>query len=136
MASSAGELLERIRAATGSGLTMVAAGGSRFSVRGESSAKWFLGKKSVSFEALLMLDSETLSVIYWEMLTERSSGITAGVFMEKYSQKGATLSESGSGKLPSGESYSYDFGSYRARIREVAEAAGWQFKQVLKKPKD
>jgi hypothetical protein len=105
-------------------------------VRGESAAKWLLGKKSVSFEAIITIDASILSVIYWEMLTERSSGITAGFFMEKYSQKGTSRNESGTGTLVSGESYSYDFGSYRARIREATEAAGWQFKQVLKKPKN
>lgn len=136
MAISAEELRERIRTATGLRMTFVAAGGNRYAVRGESSAKWLLGKKSVTLDAIIKLDEASSTVTYWEMLTESSSGLAGGFFMNKYSQQGATRAESGSGTLPSGESYQYDLGLYRERVRAIAEEAGWQFKKVLMKPKD
>lgn len=129
-----GELIERIRTATGSGVTVVSMGDFRLSVRGESSAQWMLGKKSVSFDAIMALDAVSGTLTYWEMLTERSSGITAGFFMDKYSQKGISRNESGTGTMVSGESYTYDFGSYQSRMRAVAESAEWQFRQVFRKP--
>lgn len=136
MAISPGELVERIRTATGPGLRMTSGAGNRLFVQGESSAQWMLGKKTVSFEAILKLDELSSTLIYWEMLSERSLGLAAGFFMSKFSQKGTERTESGSGTMPSGESYAYDFGSYRERMRKLAGDAGWQFKTVLMKPKD
>lgn len=136
MAISAEELRERIRTASGSRMTFVSAGGSRYAVRGESSVKWLLGKKSVTLDVIIKLDEASSTVTYWEMLTESSSGLAGGFFMNKYSQQGATRAESGSGTFPSGESYQYDLGLYRERVRAIAEEAGWQFKKVLMKPKD
>lgn len=129
-----GELIERIRTAAGSGVTVASTGDSRLSVRGESSVQWMLGKKSVSFDAIMTLDTPSWTLTYWEMLTESSSGITAGFFMNKYSQKEISRNESGSGTMISGDSYVYDLGSCRSRIQAVAEAAGWRFRQVLRKP--
>lgn len=136
MMLTSGELSEHISAATGSGLNVVSASRNRFSVHGESVAQWLFGKTRISFDAIIKLDEASSTVTYWEMLTERSSGITAGFFMSRYSQKGVARSESESGTMPSGESYSYDFGSYRELIRKLAADAGWQFNTVLMKPKD
>ena len=134
MSLEAGQLIERIRSVTEPGLTFSPEGTLRFSARGESAAKWLLGSKKIRFEAVMVLDAPSLTMTYWEMLAERSAGITAGFFMEKYAQSGMSRSESGSARLPSGEQSRYDFGSYRDRVRELVASSGWQFRAVLRKP--
>lgn len=134
MPFEAGQLIERIRSVTEPGLTFSREETLRFSARGESVAKWLLGSKKISFEAVIVLDASSLTITYWEMLAERSAGITAGFFMEKYARSGTSLSEAGSARLPSGEQCRYDFGSYHDRVRELAASSGWQFRTVLRKP--
>ncbi|KAF0185620.1 MAG: hypothetical protein FD164_185 [Nitrospirae bacterium] len=134
MSLDAGQLVERIRSITESGLIFSLVGTLRLGACGESVAQWMLGSKKVRFEAVMVLDAQSLTVTYWEMLSEKTSGIAAGFFMGRCAQKGTSRSESGKGAMPSGESYQYDFGSYRDRVRECVLSSGWQFRPVLKKP--
>jgi hypothetical protein len=134
MSLAAEQLIERIRSVTEPELTFLPEGTLRCSARGETVATWLLGSQKIGFEAVMALDASSLTLTYWEMLAERSAGITAGFFMRKYAQGGTLRSESGSGRLPSGGQYRYDFGAYRDRVRELVTSSGWQFRTALRKP--
>lgn len=93
-----------------------------------------LGSKRISFEASIALDTSMNTVIYWEKLSERTSGVVADIFLQKFSKKAKLRNELVSGKLPCGDKYQYNFGDYRKQIQMIAESSGQHFKTVIKKP--
>lgn len=100
-------------------------------------SKGWLGKVGVSFSGRAIIDPEKKVVIYWDMIKKSSSGMggeTMGFSSETYSVKGLERSGSGTGTVPGGEKYSYDYGKVRELVRSVVEKNGWQLTTVLIKP--
>jgi hypothetical protein len=77
-------------------------------------------KVKVSYEAIALLDHEKMRVIFWEKMVERSSGIKAGFFSERYVQKGKEVSKEISGHLLLGGKYGFEYGKLREVIRSIA----------------
>lgn len=97
---------------------------------------WATGKKKTSYQARLLLDEQTATAYFWELLKETSSGIQFSFGVEKTRIKGKELfnsiSERGYG-LDGQQVYDYqfDYGSLREAFKQMIEQAGWSFKLVL-----
>ena len=128
------EIVKRICDLTRSEFLVVEQSPGVISANGETGSSWLLGSIKIRFEALMRLDEASHIVVYWELLKERSSGIGPIFSSKKFSFKGLSMKEKGSGTLPSGEQYSYDFGTFREMVRDIVEKGGWYFKKSLTKP--
>ena len=101
-------------------------------------SKGWLGKAGISFSGRAVIDSDKKIVTYWDMIKKSSSGMggsNMGFSSESFAVKGLERSGSGSGMVPGGEKYSYDYGKVREMVRSIVEKNGWKFKVVLIKPK-
>jgi hypothetical protein len=92
-------------------------------------------KVKVSYDAITLLDPEKKRILFWEKMVERSSGIKAGFFSEKYVQKGKEVSKEISGHLLLGGKYGFEYGKLRDVIKAMATIKGWKFKTAIFKPK-
>jgi hypothetical protein len=100
-----------------------------------TSAQSPVHKVKVSYEAIAMLDPEKKRIIFWEKMVERSSGMKAGFFSEKYVQKGIEVSKEISGQLLMGGKYGFEYGKLRDVIKAMATIRGWKFKTAIFRPK-
>ena len=101
---------------------------------------WATGKKTVSYQARILLQESDNTAYFWEMLMERSSGIQFKAGFEKTRIKGKEVFSSSSEKVYglNGEKvldYQFDYGSLREAFKEIIEQAGWDFKLVILKGK-
>lgn len=109
-----------------------------FDFKSHVESKGWLGKVGISFSGRAIIDSDKKVVTYWDMIKKTSSGMggeNMGFSSETFSVSGSERSGSGTGSVPGGEKYSYDYGKVRELVRSVAENNGWQFKTTLIKPK-
>lgn len=109
-----------------------------YDFKSDMESKGWQGKVKISFSGRASIDSENKIVTYWDMIKKSSSGlggVNMGFSSEAYSVKGLERSGSGSGFVPGGEKYSYDYAKVRELVRSVVEKNGWQFKVTLIKPK-
>ena len=100
-------------------------------------SKGWVSKVGISFSGRAVLDTENKVVTYWDMIKKSSSGLggeNMGFSSESYSIKGKERSGSGTGIVPGGEKYDFDYGKVRERVRAIVEKNGWKFKTVLIKP--
>lgn len=128
------EIVKRICDLTRSEFLVVEQSPGVISANGETGSSWFLGSIKIRFEALMRLNEASHTVVYWELLKERSFVIGPIFSSKKFSFKGLSMKEEGSGTLSSGEQYSYDFGTFREMVRDIVEKGGWYFKKSLTKP--
>lgn len=101
-------------------------------------AVWAGGKKKVEYEAILKAVEAEKTVYFWELLKEKSAGISFGGFeSESYSTVG--MRRSGTKKsatlTPDGvqAAYDWDYALTRQIVESVAIPAGWRVKVVLTK---
>ncbi|MFZ2315035.1 MAG: hypothetical protein WAW86_05175 [Gammaproteobacteria bacterium] len=109
-----------------------------FDFKSHIESKGWLGKVGISFSGRAIIDSDKKVVTYWDMIKKTSSGMGGermGFSSETFLVKGSERSGSGTGSVPGGEKYSYDYGKVRELVRSVVEKNGWQFKTTLIKPK-
>lgn len=109
-----------------------------YDLKSHIESKGWLGKVGISFSGRARIDSEKKIVTYWDMIKKSSSGMggeNTGFSSETYLVKGLERSGSGSGFVPGGEKFSYDYGKVRELVRVTVEKNGWQFKTTLIKPK-
>lgn len=109
-----------------------------FDFKSHIESKGWLGKVGISFSGRAVIDPENKVVTYWDIIKKTSSGIggeNMGFTKEAFSVKGLERSGSGTGSVPGGETYSYDYGKVRELVRSVVEKNGWQFNTTLIKPK-
>lgn len=109
-----------------------------YDLKSHIESKGWLGKVGISFSGRASIDSEKKIVTYWDMIKKSSSGMggeNMGFSSEAYSVKGLERSGSGSGFVPGGEKFSYDYAKVRELVKGVVEKNGWQFKTTLIKPK-
>jgi hypothetical protein len=95
---------------------------------------WGLGHKRVEYTAALKAVEAERTVYFWELLKERSSGMTFGTFeSETYTQVG--LKRSGTKKEavvgPGSASWEWGYGTLRALIEDVAARHGFTVRVVL-----
>jgi len=99
------------------------------------------GKKKVEYSARLLADQGTRTIIFWEIIKEKSQGI--GAFFsfktETYRTDGkvrsGTVNETGYGLGGKVIDYNWDYAQTRQVIEGAARYQGWQFKTVLMKEK-
>lgn len=106
--------------------------------KSHTESKGWLGKVAISFSGRAMIDPDKKIITYWDMIKKSSSGMggeNIGFTSETYSVKGKERSGSGTGSVPGGATYSYDYGKVREQVKSIVEKSGWQFKIVLIKPK-
>ena len=104
-------------------------------------ANWQVGRKKVAYSACILADTETRTIVFWEMIKETSSGLGSFFHFKKetYSSDGKTRSgtvkETSYG--PGGKliDYEWDYSQIRNLVQEVSRSHGWQFKTVLWKGK-
>ena len=87
---------------------------------------------------LKMFEPESKTIKYCDRIKKVSSGWggeDTGFSADAYVIDGLERSGSGIGFLPSGSSYSYDYGKMRNLMREIAEKHGWTLKITWFLPK-
>ena len=97
---------------------------------------WYSGKKKVTYTAQVLLKEQEMTVYYWEMLKEASSGLSLQAGFQKRKIKGAELFQKTreKGYSPDGGlvyDYQFDYGSLREAFKILAGQHGWKFKLVL-----
>lgn len=104
-------------------------------------ANWGSGKKKVEYSASLLADPASRTIVFWDIIKEKSQGIAAlfSFKTETYRSDGKTRSGSVSevGYGPGGKviDYNWDYAQVRQIVESVARYHGWQFKTVLMKGK-
>ena len=101
-------------------------------------SKGWVGNVGISFSGRAVLDTENKVVTYWDMIKKSSSGLggeNMGFSSESYTITGKERFGSGTGIVPGGEKYDFDYGKVRERVRAIVEKNGWKFKTVLMKPR-
>lgn len=109
-----------------------------FDFKSHIDSKGWVGKIGISFSGRAVLDADNKVVTYWDMIKKSSSGMggeSMGFSSENYTLKGKERSGSGTGFVPGGEKYNFDYAKVREQVRLIVEKNGWQFKIVLIKPK-
>ena len=106
-----------------------------------TNANWGVGKKKVEYSACLLADQGTRTIIFWDIIKEKSQGIAAlfSFKTETYRTDGmtrsGTVNETGYGLGGKVIDYNWDYAQVRQVIEGVARYQGWQFKTVLMKGK-
>ena len=111
--------------------------GNMFDLKSHIESKGWIGKVGISFSGRAVLDTENKVVTYWDMIKKSSSGLggeNMGLSSESYSITGKERSGSGTGIVPGGKKYDFDYGKVREQVRAIVEKNGWKFKTVLIKP--
>jgi hypothetical protein len=95
---------------------------------------WGAGTKRVEYAAALKAVEADRTVYFWEMLKERSSGMTFGTFeTESYTTVG--MRRSGTKKEavmgPGSASWEWGYGTLRALVEDVAARHGFTVRVVL-----
>ncbi|MCL4367657.1 MAG: ribonucleoside-triphosphate reductase [Actinobacteria bacterium] len=104
--------------------------------------KAFLSKRKLTYKCKLRADDGARCVTFWEMLVEKSSGVSGGDDMapgfgfkkETFGTKGMERSgsiEEASRLFGKDFDYTWDYAVVRDAVRGVAEAAGYNFNVVL-----
>jgi hypothetical protein len=99
-------------------------------------ARWGAGKKRVEYTAVLKAVEQERTVYFWELLKERTSGLSFGTFeSESYSQWGTKVSGTKSEATvgPGSTSWEWGYGTLRALVEEVAGRHGFTVRVVLTK---
>jgi len=97
---------------------------------------WGAGKKRVEYSAVLKAVEADSTVYFWEMLKERTSGLSFGTFeSESYTTVGTkrsgTKSEATVG--PGSSSWEWGYGTLRRLVEDVAARHGFTVRVVLVK---
>ena len=104
--------------------------------------KAFLSTRKLTYKCKLRVDDGARSVIFWEMLVEKGSGVSGGDDMapgfgfkkESYGAWGKGRSgsiEEASSLFGRDFDYAWDYTAVRSMMRGVAEASGYRFDVVL-----
>ena len=97
-------------------------------------ATWGIGKKRAQYSAALKVSEADRVVTFWEMLTERSSGMAFGTLeSETYSTFGAKRSGTKKETVvgPGSASWEWGYGTTRTVVEEVAARHGFAVHVVL-----
>lgn len=138
MANETDQLISEILNLNTSAMTVTRINDNLYDFKSTVESKGIATKIGVSFSGRASLDHVTKTVSYWDMITKSSSGIggeNMGYSSETYSVKGLERSGSGSGAVPGGETYRYDYAKVREQVKAIVEKNGWKFKTTLIKPK-
>jgi len=104
--------------------------------------KAFLSKRKLTYKCKLRVDDGARSVTFWEMLLEKSSGVSGtddmapgfGFKKETYGTKGKERSgriEEASGLFAKDFDYTWNYAAVRGAVRGAAEAASYSLNVVL-----
>ncbi len=101
-------------------------------------ATWGTGKKKVEYSAMMKAVEPELTVYFYEILKESSSGFSFGtVEAESYTISGTTRSGKQSMVImgPTGvaTNWEWDYGDTRRVVEDVVTRHGWKLKTVLQK---
>ena len=101
-------------------------------------ASWVGGKKTVEYSAAMKAVEPELTLYFWEILKETSSGLNFGGFeAEAYTTSGTTRSGKqkmmvlGTDGVP--VEWEWDYAATRSVVEDVARRHGWSTKVVLQK---
>jgi uncharacterized Zn finger protein (UPF0148 family) len=133
--SAIAALAEKITSLACDFLTVRQTAPGRFELSSQTGAQAPAQRVNIRYEALILLDEQTRQVTFWERMTETKAGVSAGVFAETRTQKGAQVSKTISGHLLSGGPYGFEYGKLREVVKSIATEAGLSFKTVVLKPK-
>ncbi len=95
---------------------------------------WGAGTKRVEYTAALKAVEADRTVYLWELLKERTSGISFGTFeSESYTTEGTKRSGNRTEAVvgPGSESWEWGYGTLRALVEEVAARHGFTVRVVL-----
>jgi hypothetical protein len=95
---------------------------------------WGAGKKRAEYSAALKVSEADRTVCFWELLKERSSGISFGTFeSETYTTVGAKRSGTKRETVvgPGPASWEWGYGTTRKVVEEVAARHGFSVRVVL-----
>lgn len=96
--------------------------------------RWGMGSKRAEYSAALKVVEQERSVYFWEMLKERSQGMTFGTFgSESYTTVGMTRSGTKHESVvgPGSNSWEWGYGTLRKLVEEVAARHGLTVHVVL-----
>jgi len=97
-------------------------------------SSWGFGSKRVEYSAVLKAVEADRTVYFWELLKERSTGMTFGTMeSESYTQIGMKRSGTGDEAFvgPGSVSWEWGYGTLRKLIEEVAARHGFTVRVVL-----
>ena len=97
-------------------------------------ARWGAGHKRAEYAAALKVDEAAHVIHFWEMLKERSHGMTFGTFeSEHYTTRGATRSGAKQEATigPGSASWEFGYGTLRKLVEDVAARHGFTVRVVL-----
>jgi hypothetical protein len=95
---------------------------------------WGVGKKRAEYHAALKVSEPDRVVTFWEILKERSSGMTFGTFeSETYTTSGTKRSGTKKEKVigPGAASWEWGYGTTRKVVEEIASRHGFTVRVVL-----
>jgi hypothetical protein len=95
---------------------------------------WGVGKKRAEYSAALKVSEPDRAVTFWEILKERSSGMTFGTFeSETYTTFGTKRSGTKKEKVigPGSGSWEWGYGTTRKVVEDIAARHGFAVRVVL-----
>jgi hypothetical protein len=137
MPPSRSAFLNALMATIASGPAYTAAWGTDTDMTIESNpvdGAWGVGKKRVEYSAALKAVEADRTVFFWEMLKERTSGMSFGTFeSESYTTVGKRRSGTKKEAVigPGSASWEWGYGTLRALVEEVAARHGFTVRVVL-----
>jgi hypothetical protein len=132
------DITRQINALANDVLKVTASGTDLYDLESNSESKWILGNVKMSYEGRIKVDRDKKTIHFWDMIKKTSSGWGGddmGFSSEKFIIKGIERSGGGLGFVPTGNTYTYDFGRMRDVVKQISESCGWKFKTTLFKPK-
>jgi len=96
-------------------------------------------KQKIAYECQIFFFEKKKQILFYQKITEKSSGFFMKSSTESYSQNGLTLNRKVSGTIIglNGEkvSYSFNLGEIQKKIKDLGKTAGWKFKLLLSSKK-
>ena len=100
---------------------------------------WGTGQKKIGYEAAILVDETSQTVLMWEKTVETGSGLSGGFTGESSFQSGTTLMRKVKSIQygPDGKVYEYNLnlGAIPKAAKDAAKAFDWRFRTVLRRDK-
>lgn len=100
-------------------------------------AGWSTGEKHISYEAYVLADEATKTVLMHERTLERGRGFSFGLSFGSTAQRGKTLyrliKQAQYGPEGKAFEYSFNLGAIPAAVADTAKSHGWRFRSVVRR---